>query len=289
MESANKEKQYTTEQQCREYIDSIKWKNGFVCFACNYHEAWITGEYKYKCKKCGCKTSVTAGTIFQDSHIPLPVWFKGIEYISAETANITVREFQQVLGVNSIQTAYSILNTIREALRYYPYLNKLNGTVEVFKVETRINKRIHYAILGVENKKSRIGRIRLQPIRRGIADEATDFIKDCIEPNSTVVCKEYWGQNLRLPKEYTILSRQDILHRNKELRTNNKADKQFRWLNIDRLKNILLIDRSGTNIDLILNEIFTKENLCKEKIPFDMIMECAVNSKRKSTQNTESQ
>ena len=288
MELENKEKQYTTEQRCRKYIASIKWKDGFVCPECNYHDAWITGEYKYKCKKCGHKTSVTAGTIFQDSHIPLPVWFKGIEYISSETANITVREFQQVLGVNSMQTAHSILSKIKKTLRY-PYLNKLNGTVELFKVETRINNKICYAILGAENKNSRIGRIRLHPIRRGLTDDATEFIKDCIEPNSTLICKEYWSNSLRLPGEYKVLSREDILRQNKELETNGEKDKQFRYLRIDRLKNKLRLNQSGTDISAILNKICINENLFKEKIPFDKLMELAVNTKSNVTKNTKLQ
>ena len=65
----------TSDYECREYLASIRWKNGFTCPRCGCAEAWETKEVKYKCKKCGYKMSVTAGTIFQDSHTPLEKWF----------------------------------------------------------------------------------------------------------------------------------------------------------------------------------------------------------------------
>lgn len=288
MEIENKEKQYTTEQQCREYIASVKWKNGFVCPVCNYHEAWITNENKYKCKKCNHKTSVTSDTIFQDSHISLPIWFEGIKYISSETASVTVRDFQQILGVSSIKTAHNILNRIKKALRY-PHLNKLSGTVELFKIEAKINNKNIDVILGAENKKSRIGRIRIQPIRQGVSDDVIDFVKSCIEPNSTLICKDYWAYNLKLLDGYKFLSKQDVLQLNKKLRADGEEDKQLRYLCIDRLRNKFNINSRDTDIDLILNKICVRENLYKEQIPFDMIMEYAVNPKRKTSKNTKSQ
>jgi len=43
----------TSDYECREYLASIRWKNGFTCPRCGCAEAWETKEVKYKCKKCG--------------------------------------------------------------------------------------------------------------------------------------------------------------------------------------------------------------------------------------------
>lgn len=94
---------------------------------------------------------------------------------------------------------------------------------------------------------------------------------------------------MRLPGEYKVLSREDILQQNKELKTNGEKDKQFRYLRIDRLKNKLRLNQSGTDISAILNQVCVNENLFKEKIPFDKLMELAVNTKSNVTKNTKLQ
>lgn len=277
MDSENKEKQYTTEKECRRYIASIKWVSGFICPACHYNKAWVTKDVKYKCKKCGYKVSVTLGTIFQNSHIPLLAWFRGIDYISSQTASITVRDFQQVLGVKSIQTAFNILYKIKKILEYpYPYLEKLSGTIELFKATVRINDKPCLVLVGVENINSRIGRIRIQPIRRGMTGDITDFVKNCIEPKSILICREYLF-NYSIPfNDYTVLSKEDIRQRNKDFKNNGDIDKQYHFLRIDRIENKLLSHYKGENVQTILDDFCIKENLYKTRIPFDKIVELAV-------------
>lgn len=275
MDSESREKQYTTEKECREYIASIKWANGFVCPACHYNKAWVTNEIKYKCKNCGCKISVTSGTIFQNSHIPLPVWFRGIAYISSQTASITVRDFQQVLGVKSIRTALNILNKIKKNLTY-PYLEKLSGTIELFKATVRINDKPCIVLVGAENKNSRIGRIRIQPIRRGMTGDIIDFVKNCIEPESILICRERLFNNSIPLNDYTVLSKEDIRQRNKGFKNSGDIDKQYHFLRIDRIENKLLSHYKGKNVQTILDDFCIDENLFKTRIPFNKIVELAV-------------
>lgn len=275
MDSENKEKQYTTEKECREYIASIKWANGFVCPVCHYNKAWVTNEVKYKCKNCKCKISVTSGTIFQNSHIPLPVWFRGIAYISSQTASVTVRDFQQVLGVKSIRTALNILNKIKEILTY-PYLEKLNGTIELFKATVRINDKLCIVLIGAENKNNRIGRIRIQPIRRGMTNDIINFVENCIEPESILICREHLLNNATPLNDYTVLYKEDIRQRNKEFKSNGDIDKPYHFLRINSIENKLLNYCNRNNVQTILNDFCMSENLFKTKIPFDKIVELAV-------------
>ena len=64
------EARFSSEETCREYLFRLRWPDGFRCPGC---------ESRGLCEKvrsCGRQTSVTAGTIFQDTRSPLPVWFR---------------------------------------------------------------------------------------------------------------------------------------------------------------------------------------------------------------------
>lgn len=64
------EKRFNSEKAYREYLFQLRWPDGFRCPCCQHNTAWsILGEL-YKCKNCGLKTSVTTGTIFQDTRKP---------------------------------------------------------------------------------------------------------------------------------------------------------------------------------------------------------------------------
>jgi hypothetical protein len=74
--------------------------------------------------------SVTAGTIFQDTHLPLTLWFRAMWQITSQKNGISALGLQRVLGLGSYKTAWAMLHKLRRAM-VRPGRDPLAGVVEV--------------------------------------------------------------------------------------------------------------------------------------------------------------
>jgi hypothetical protein len=70
------EARFATEEACRAYLCRLRWPDGFRC-RCGEANAWWTARGLWHCAACGAQTSVTAGTVFQDTRKPLRMWLLG--------------------------------------------------------------------------------------------------------------------------------------------------------------------------------------------------------------------
>ena len=123
------EKEFSTEKQCLSYLYKLRWPDGFVCSRCGViGEAWRIGDTLYKCASCRHITSVTAGTIFQDTHKPLIIWFRAIWYVTSQKNGTSALGLQKILGLGSYRTAWTWLHKLRRAM-IQPSRDKLQGTV----------------------------------------------------------------------------------------------------------------------------------------------------------------
>jgi len=123
-------KQFATEEQCREYLCRLRWPDGFVCPKCGWTEFWPIGSVLFECGKCGHQTSVIAGTIFQDTRKPLKTWFVAIWWITTQKSGASAEGLRQVLGLRSDETAWVWLHKIRKAM-VRSDRTKLSGVVEM--------------------------------------------------------------------------------------------------------------------------------------------------------------
>lgn len=69
---------FGTDTGCLDYLDWLRWPNGFVCPECGNAGGWRVADGRYKCAACGKRTSVTAGTLFDRRRSPLSVWFEAV-------------------------------------------------------------------------------------------------------------------------------------------------------------------------------------------------------------------
>ena len=69
------ERRFATEGNCRDYLVSLRWPDGFCCPACKGAKAVLVRAKLFQCSNCRRKTSATAGTMFQDTRKPLKTWF----------------------------------------------------------------------------------------------------------------------------------------------------------------------------------------------------------------------
>ena len=96
---------FGTEAACRDYLMKLRWPEGFVCPHCEGMKAWAVREILWQCAKCGRQTSVTAGTIFQDTRTPLRVWFQAMWWLTTQKNGASALGLQRVLGLKHYQAA----------------------------------------------------------------------------------------------------------------------------------------------------------------------------------------
>ena len=124
------EKKFGTEKACQDYLFNLKFKDGFVCENCGCTEYWVTTEYVYICQECRKHVHLTSGTIFQDTHKPLSVWFRAMWWITSQKNGASALGIQRVLGIGSYKTAWTWLHKLRVAM-VRSGREKLKGRIEV--------------------------------------------------------------------------------------------------------------------------------------------------------------
>ena len=67
------------------------------------------------CARCGHQTSVTAGTIFHRSHLPLRAWFRAMWWVTNQKHGVSALGLQRLLGLGSYETAWACLQKLRRA------------------------------------------------------------------------------------------------------------------------------------------------------------------------------
>lgn len=195
---------FSSEQACRDYLSGLRWPNGFICPRCGSKKAWPISAMLYECSSCHYQLSVTAGTIFQDSHKPLTVWFRAIWWVTGQKNGASALGLKSILGLGSYRTAWTWLHKLRRAM-VRPGRDNLSGVVEVD--ETYIGgekpgKRGRGAAgkvlvgIAVEDKGDEgIGRIRLGVLTDASRDSLTTFVKDRIVDGSTIRTDDWVGYN----------------------------------------------------------------------------------------------
>jgi transposase-like protein len=185
------EKQFATEESCREYIFQLRWPNGFECPRCKHKKAWPVRTL-FQCAKCSYQISVTAGTIFQDTHKPLTIWFRAIWYITSQKNGVSALGLQRILGLSNYRFAWTWLHKLRRAM-VRPGRERLSGKIEIdetylggLETGVRGRKTINKALIAIAAQKNGkgIGRIRMKRIADASAQSLHPFIEESIEPKS---------------------------------------------------------------------------------------------------------
>lgn len=189
------ESRFSTEESCRDYLIAIRWPEGFRCPRCGEltAEPSIVRGNLLRCQACLHMASVTAGTIFQDTHTPLPIWFRAMWWVTTQKNGASALGLQRVLGLKSYETAWTWLHKFRRAM-IRPGRELLNGRVEVDEcyiggpedLRGRGNLDKTLVVIAVQEDGKGIGRIRFRQIPDASAESLTPFIQDTVEPGSVI-------------------------------------------------------------------------------------------------------
>jgi hypothetical protein len=125
--------QFGTEAQCAAALELARWPQGFRCPGCGQARHYLLrgGTHKiFQCQTCRHQTSLTAGTLFQSTHLALTVWYLAIYLISQAKTGLSALALKRQLGV-SYPTAWLLQQKLMQTMaeRDAPYL--LGGNVQV--------------------------------------------------------------------------------------------------------------------------------------------------------------
>ena len=186
---------FPDDEACRQYVARVRWSNGFKCSACGHTRAWKKSRGTYRCVRCRHDTSVTAGTLFGDSRIPIRVWFQAVWLVVSQKHGMSALGISRAIGITRQKTGWYLLQRIRKAMVRIGR-ERLTGTVEVDEVflgGVKPGKRGRGALgkvrilVAVEDKgKAGLGRIRISIISDASFVSLHRAIKEMVEPGSTI-------------------------------------------------------------------------------------------------------
>lgn len=188
------EHRFSTEQACREYLTKLRWPSGFVCPNCQATSAWVDRRHRWSCQTCCRQTTVTAGTIFERTRLPLQLWFRVVWLVTSQKSGASALGLHRVIGFGSYETAWTWLHKLRRAM-VRPGRDRLTGSVEVDEAfiggvtsgadgRDGIGKTM--VAIAAEKDGTGIGRIRLAQVADGSSASLHSFIQTAIAPGSTV-------------------------------------------------------------------------------------------------------
>jgi transposase-like protein len=134
---SNLGKHFSDEDSARELLEAQRWPNGPVCPHCE-----ATKPYKltpkatskapgrkglYKCRACRKQFTVTVGTIFEHSHVPISKWLLAIHLLSASKKSMSAHQLHRMLGI-TYRAAWFVGHRLRHAMSQEPM--SLTGIVE---------------------------------------------------------------------------------------------------------------------------------------------------------------
>jgi hypothetical protein len=187
------DRRFSTEKACRRYLVGLRWPDGFVCPRCAGKTARPMNRRLLLCRGCRYQVSVAAGTIFQDSHLPLTTWFRAMWHVTSQKNGVSAVELQRLLGLGSYKTAWAMLHKLRRAM--VPHIrDRLRGVVELDETcwggggddGWMMEKEESLVVVAVEERGIGIGRIRLCRVADLATTTLHGFIVENIDPGSTV-------------------------------------------------------------------------------------------------------
>jgi hypothetical protein len=158
-----------------------------------------------QCRSCRYQGSVTAGTVFHGTRVPLRAWFLGIFFLARHKTGISAGQFQRDTGLGSYQTAWTLLHKLRSGLVAHP-AQCLNGDVEADETYIGGHRagqlgrgvgKTGIAIV-VERRAKTAGKVRLAVIPRATTAVLTSFVHASIQPQESTVFTDAWGAYVAL-------------------------------------------------------------------------------------------
>src|ERR1700737_1510794 len=188
---------YSTQDKCREQLKRLRWPKGVTCPHCQSKTiSQLFTQQRYECAKCEYQFSVTVGTVFHDSHLPLEKWFLATYLITESRKGMSANQLKRMLGV-TYKTAWYLCHRIRSAM-VESQKPMLDGTVEMD--EKYLGGRRHgpgqtgrgadkEIVIGI---RQRSGDLRLFHVKDTKAATLARYIRENVSGDVDVIVTDDW-------------------------------------------------------------------------------------------------
>jgi transposase-like protein len=211
--------QFPTDEAAREHLEGIRWQHGIFCPHCKCKDqskfSTIAANPAKKiraglrwCANCEKQFTVTIGTIFEDSHIPLRKWLIAWYLICSSKKGISSLQLQRLLELGSYRSALFMAHRIRFALQDPTFNYKLSGTVEVDETyiggkQTGVGRGSKEHKVPVVSLLERGGQVRSQVMRTVTGKNLRNAINENVAVTSEIHTDDNWKYHGLDPRYYS--------------------------------------------------------------------------------------
>jgi transposase-like protein len=200
---------FHSEEVCREYLEKLRWPSGVGCPKCgSCSVSEITTRDQFDCNDCRHRFSVTSGTIFDNTKLPLWKWFAAIFLMIEGKKGISANQLKRTIGV-SYKTAWFLCHRIRESMREVEG-ERLTGIIEVDETwvggKQRGAGKHHWhttnktAVIGAVERE---GKIRLQVIAARDRKTLHAWIEKNLDDATQAIYTDDWAPYIGIADENT--------------------------------------------------------------------------------------
>src|SRR5580692_2445417 len=108
---------FGSDESCREYLEALRWPDRVTCPRCDSSKISRVRERKiFDCDSCRYQFSVLAGTVFQDTKLPLPTWFATTYLMCESRKGISANQVKRMIG-GSYKTSWYLCHRIRATMK----------------------------------------------------------------------------------------------------------------------------------------------------------------------------
>jgi transposase-like protein len=174
-------KECDTQDECRTILEELRWPDGVKCPSCKSEKiSRIRKRFQYDCDSCRYQFSVTSGTIFHDTHLPLPKWFAAVYLMCESKKGMSALQIKRTLHTG-YNTAWYLCHRIRAAMQEVAP-KPLGGTVEIDETYVGGKKRrwraksVKQVVIGIRQRNGDLRLIRAK-------DAKASTIREIINAN----------------------------------------------------------------------------------------------------------
>ena len=197
---------FKSERECHDYLIQIRWPDGVSCPHCKDKEVYRrTWEDGFKCRGCNSSFTVTAGTMFHSTKLPLSKWYMAISVILSAKKGISSLQLSRTINVNK-NTAWYMQKRIRESMKSDILLEGIIEADETYiggalrnMKPADVNRRnpsksgmVHkIPVLGMYERNT--GKVRLDTIEHACGEVIKPIMKAKITKESEIVTDGFGG------------------------------------------------------------------------------------------------
>ncbi len=196
---------FSEQNKCKEFIETMRWSDERICPHCGHNKTYdLKAKFSYKCAQCKKPFSVTKGTIFENSPIPLQKWFAAIYLITSHKKGISSLQLHRDLGITQ-KSAWFVLQRIRYAIRMRSFNKPLENVVEADETfiggknkNRHADKKVEFSqgrsvkdkmpVFGLLERK---GKIAAMPVKDTSGKTLQPLIKENVVPGSQIMTDEW--------------------------------------------------------------------------------------------------